>query len=88
MNLKELDNLWEGQNIDKNSLKYLCRKYSPLLIIDWIHRGLSINKKEELKAYHKNKLSELGEVLIEKPKEVTDDRLFSEKYGDYFTEEN
>jgi len=84
MSLEELDSLWNGENIDKNNLKYLCRKYSPKLVMDWIERGLSLNNKTELVNWHKTKLTELGENLIEKPKEIKDERLFGGDYGDYF----
>ena len=87
VNLNELDKLWEGENIDKNSLKYLCRKYEPKIVLDWINRGLSINNKEELVTWHKEKLVELGEEIIEKPKEIQDDRLFEGDHGDYFQED-
>ncbi len=85
--LAELDELWQGQNIDKSNLKLLCRKYGPHIIIEWINRGLTIHKKDMVIEWYKQKLRELGVEIMEKPKEVKDERLFKEDYGDYFGEE-
>ena len=84
--LEELDKLWEGQNIDKTNLKLLCRKYSPTIILDWIQRGVSLNDRDKAIVWHKNKLAELGELLIEKPEEVSDERLFNDEAGEYFND--
>jgi hypothetical protein len=84
--LPDIDKLWEGQNVDKNSLKYLCRKYGPHIILEWINRGLSINNKELVITFYKQKLQELGVELLDKPQEVKDERLFDGNFGDYFSE--
>jgi len=82
--LKELDEMWTGGNIDKDSLKYLCRKYSPQVIMEWIERGLTISNKDKVIIWHKTKLKESGIILPETPEEVKDGRLFKEEVGDYF----
>lgn len=86
MTLKQLDELWETPNLDEKNIKYICRKYGPHIILDWINRGLSIHDKQKVIDWYKLKLEELGEPVIEKPKEVEDDRLFNEEFGDYFSE--
>ena len=86
ISLKELDEMWEGSNLDKTNLKYLCRKYSPEIILDWINRGISIQNKEKVIAWYKQKLLELGFEFLEKPKEIPDERLFSEDAGNYFSD--
>jgi len=83
--LAELDQLWSGENVDKNSIKLLCRKYSPKLILEWIHRGLTFQKDLTID-WHKNKLAELGEQIIEPqsvPSEGTEN--LAEDFGDYFS---
>jgi hypothetical protein len=82
LTLEELDKLWEGQNTDKAAIKLLCRKYSPNLVLDWIHRGLTL-KKEVAIVWHKTKLKELGEELIEQPRMTVDSNLAAD-FGDYF----
>jgi hypothetical protein len=84
--LKELDEMWQGSNLDKSQLKYLCRKYGPLVIIEWINRGITIHDKEKVINWYKQKLLELGYEFLEKPKEVPDERLFKDDFGDYFSE--
>ena len=84
--LKELDELWEGQNLDESSLKLLCRRYSPTTILEWIHRGLTIHNKENTVTWHREKLAELGVDIPELPPEVEDERLEEEDHGDYFSE--
>ena len=84
--IQELDNLWSGTNIDKTSIKYLCRKYGPTVLMEWIHKGLTLTKTEELKTWHQTKLSELGVVVVQKPPEVTDGQFFTETTGDYFAD--
>ena len=86
MSLKDLDELWDTPNLDEKNMKYLCRKYSPKLILEWINRGLTINNKEIVIDWYKLKLEELGEKVIPQPEEVEDDKLFNESYGDYFSE--
>lgn len=81
MNLKELDKLWEGDNIDKYALKLLCRKFGPELILDWVHRGLTVNKDIAIE-WHKNKMLELGVKVLEQSKEVVDNQ--ASQYGEYF----
>jgi len=84
--LKELDELWEGQNLDKANIKLLCRKYSPQVIMEWIARGLTIHNKDLLATWYKERLKEMGEEIMEKPPEVKDKRLFKEEVGDYFSD--
>lgn len=86
MNLAELDKNWAGQNVDKSNLKLLCRKYSPQLMMDWIHRGLSLQKDIAVD-WHKQKLIELGSPIVE-PEEVPQEgqENLAENFGDYFTE--
>ena len=86
MNLQELDTLWMGQNLDKNSIKFLCRKYGPVLILDWIQRGLTVAKKQDMILWHQLKLKELGVEVLQKPTEVKDGKFFIEDAGDYFSE--
>lgn len=82
--LLELDEIWKTDNLDAKQLKYLCRKYNPLTVVDWINRGMAIHDKEKVIVWHKAKLEELGQPVIEKPKEIKDERLFSDDVGDYF----
>jgi hypothetical protein len=84
--LAELDKLWDGANIDKDNMKLLCRKYGPHIIMEWIARGLSIQRKDILITWCKDQLKQLGEEVIEKPPEVKDERLFDGDFGDYFSE--
>lgn len=86
LTLDELDKLWAGSNVDESSLKLLCRKYTPLTILGWIHRGLTIQNKENIIDWHKIKLSELGVDVPEPLPEVDDERLEEKDYGDYFSE--
>ena len=86
-NLYDLDAAWEGENIDKSALKILCRKYDPRIIMDWIHRGLTINeKKEELIKWHKQSLEGLGEKIIY-PEQMPNEGIenLAEQFGEYFT---
>lgn len=87
MLLSELDKEWDGQNVDKASIKLLCRKYSPQLLMDWIHRGLTV-KKDGLIEWHKVKLSDLGSPVVE-PEELPQEgnKNLAEGFGDYFSEE-
>ena len=84
--LPELDQLWEGSNIDKASLKLLCRKYGPQIVLEWVHRGLTL-QKELTVDWHKNKLAELGEKIIE-PEAIPEEgsENLAVDFGDYFTD--
>jgi len=81
MKLKELDLEWNGQNVDKSAMKLLCRKYSPELLMEWIHRGLTVKPDEVIK-WHKAKLQELGQPILETP--IGTKENLAEDYGDYF----
>jgi len=84
--LTELDEHWSGTNVDKSSLKLLCRKYGPKLMLDWIHRGLTIQKEITVE-WHKKKLQELGEqILTPEAIPAEGEQNLAEDYGDYFTE--
>jgi len=85
--LTELDNLWDGQNIDKASLKLLCRKYGPKIILEWVHRGLTLQKELTID-WHKDKLIELGAPIVEPealPQEGENNLAPEEEFGDYFS---
>jgi len=81
MILEELDKEWEGQNVEKAALKALCRKYSPKAIMEWVHRGLSIESKELLITWHRESLNQLGAPIIDIPESSPEN-----DYGDYFSE--
>lgn len=84
--LPELDQLWTGENVDKASLKLLCRKYGPKMMLEWIHRGLTFQKELTID-WHKNKLASLGETIIQ-PEAVPSEgeENLAEDFGDYFSE--
>ena len=53
-----------------------------MLLLDWIHRGLTVSAKEQLIAWHKKSLSEFG-ITVLAPESHTPEG----EYGDYFSEE-
>ena len=62
---------------------YLQVKDPSFFPCDW-----TVYSKDDTIKWHKDKLSELGEKLIEvsKTSDSQDERLFNEDYGDYFSE--
>ena len=70
MKLEELDEKWVGKNPEKTWLKFLCRKYSPNTVMEWIHRGIvsSQRLKPRVMEWHKQQVEALGvPIEVEQP---------------------